>query len=223
MNIFPYRLRYTKTGRYRFLSHHDLIRLWEHALRRTGLPLRFTQGFHPRPILSFASALPLGVESLDEVLQFELSAWVAPRAVRDAVAAQLPPGMEVRSVEPGLREDRWSVAWVEYEARRVRLPEDFAQRSAALFARESIPIQRPRDWGIQHVDIRPFVMNIEAIEGGIRMRIRVTDSGTARPEEVLRALDIPVEDSVRFVKTRTELAVERPARPSGPPRRRRRR
>ena len=73
MNIFSYRIRFTKTGRMRFLSHHDLMRLFERALRRTGLPLRMTEGYNPHPIISFPTALGLGIESLDEVLEFDVT------------------------------------------------------------------------------------------------------------------------------------------------------
>ena len=80
-DIFPYRIRFEKAERMRFLSHHDLMRLFERAFRRTGLPLRMTEGYNPHPVISFPTALALGIESLDEVVEFELSRWTAPRQI----------------------------------------------------------------------------------------------------------------------------------------------
>src|SRR5204862_153823 len=99
MNIFSFRVRFSKTGKLRFLSHHDLMRLFERALRRTGMPLRMTEGYNPHPVLSFPTALGLGIESLDEVLEFELTSWTAPRQIEKLLGEQLPEGIRVASAE----------------------------------------------------------------------------------------------------------------------------
>ena len=57
------RLRFTKTGKVRFTSHRDVARMWERALRRSRLPLAYSQGFVPHPLVSFGLALPTGCES----------------------------------------------------------------------------------------------------------------------------------------------------------------
>src|SRR5215831_5173006 len=116
MNIFSYRVRFTRTGRMRFLSHHDLMRLFERALRRTGLPLRMTEGYNPHPVLAFPTALGLGIESMDEILEFELTCWTAPRQIEKQLSEQLPEGVAVVSAEAFDRRDRSYVDFVEYEA-----------------------------------------------------------------------------------------------------------
>jgi len=73
MTRFRFRLRFCKRDDLRWISHHDLVRTVERWLRRAGLPLRRSEGFHPKPKLSFSSALALGIAALEEVMEFELT------------------------------------------------------------------------------------------------------------------------------------------------------
>ncbi len=204
MNIFPYRVRFAKTGRMRFLSHHDLMRLFERALRRTGLALRFTEGYNPHPILSFPTALGLGLESLDEIMEFELSTWTAPRKIEALLAEQLPEGVKVNAVEAFNRKDRSAVVFVEYEA---SIPADPAlpDRIRDFLAKREHKIERKSDKGGKTVEIRQYVQALEADGPKVLLRILVTDRGTAKPEEVLRAVGIEPGPAVRIVKTYTEV------------------
>lgn len=207
MNIFSYRVRFTKTGRMRFLSHHDLMRLLERALRRTGLPLRFTEGYNPHPIVAFPTALALGIESLDEVFEFELTSWTAPRQIERLLAAQLPEGMQVLSVEAFDRRERSYVDFVEYEALCPGQGERAPAAIQAFLARTECLVERVSDKGSRTVDLRPYVMALDSEGDRVFLRIRITDQGTARPDEVLRALGLSVDETVRIKKTYTEVAV----------------
>lgn len=94
-----WRLRFRKLGIMRLLGHHDLARTWERAFRRARLPLRMSQGFHPKPRLSFPAALALGVAGLDEVLEAELDSALPPHEIWQRLAAELPPGLELTAIE----------------------------------------------------------------------------------------------------------------------------
>jgi radical SAM-linked protein len=91
------RIGFTKSGSLALISHLDLLRLLERALRRTGLPVSFTGGFHPLPRLQVALALPLGVEGTGEWLDLEFTEAVDPTAVRTRLQAELPPGLQLLS------------------------------------------------------------------------------------------------------------------------------
>jgi radical SAM-linked protein len=78
--------RFEKTGRPVFLGHLEMVEAFKRAFRRGGLPLALSSGFHPQPRLSFMTALPLGVPSLDEVALFSLTAPVDP----EEIASRLP-------------------------------------------------------------------------------------------------------------------------------------
>ncbi|QVL54613.1 MAG: TIGR03960 family B12-binding radical SAM protein [Cyanobium sp. M30B3] len=91
------RMGFAKTGSLALISHLDLLRLLERALRRTGMPVSFSGGFHPLPRLQVALALPLGVEGQGEWLDLEFTQPVEPAAVRARLQAELPPGLQLLS------------------------------------------------------------------------------------------------------------------------------
>ena len=92
------RFRFRKDGALRLLSHHDLMRCFERMLRRAALPVRQSQGFHPKPRLIFALSLPLGVIGCEEVAELELDEILPPEEVRERLVRQAPPGMEILSL-----------------------------------------------------------------------------------------------------------------------------
>ena len=75
------------------------MRAWERLLRRAGVPLGMTEGFHPKPRMNFPSALAVGIAGLDEVVEIELSAPWSAEQLREALAPHLPPGLSVEQVE----------------------------------------------------------------------------------------------------------------------------
>lgn len=207
MNIFSYRVRFTKTGRMRFLSHHDLMRLFERALRRTGLELRMTEGYNPHPVIAFPTALGLGIESLDEILEFELTRWTAPKQIEKLLGEQLPEGVGIASAEAFDRKQRCAVSYVEYEAAVPGQGEGLPARIQAFLALKECPVERVSDKGSKTVEIRQYVMALEAEGEVVYLRIRITDQGTAKPEEVLRSVGLKIDEQVRIKKTYTEMAV----------------
>jgi radical SAM-linked protein len=206
MNIFSYRVRFTKTGRMRFLSHHDLMRMFERALRRTALPLRMTEGYNPHPVVSFPTALGLGIESVDEVLEFELSSWTAPRQIEKLLGSQLPEGVSVVSAEAFDRRDRSQVEFVEYEADCPGQAEGLAERLRAFLALRECRVERVSDKGSKTVEIRQYVLAADSEGEKVFLRLRITDQGTAKPEEVLRAAGLRIDAGVRLRKTYMEIA-----------------
>ncbi len=93
-----YRIRFAKTGLLRWIGHHDLQRLWERMLRRNGLQLLISDGFHPRPRISFPSALALGVEGLDEVVEIELTQSITAAELRSRLTQDEQPGLTIGDV-----------------------------------------------------------------------------------------------------------------------------
>lgn len=205
MNIFPYRVRFTKVGRLRFLSHHELMRLFERALRRSALPVKMSEGFTPRPAVAFPVALATGIVSKDEVMEVELSGWVAPVKIQEALARQMPPEIGIVSVDAFARGRREQVDYIEYEAELPEPPADLPARVETFLAREEFVLERRRGEESKPVEIRRYVMDLDCEGPQVLMRIRNSDEGTARPDEVLRALGLEPDGRVRIVKTYTAL------------------
>jgi radical SAM-linked protein len=202
------RIRYRKQGDLRLLGHRDLARAWERVFRRAGVGLRMSEGFHPKPRMSFPSALAVGVSGAAEVLEAELTeAWpAADLAV--ALGAHVPEGLAVVSVE-----------WLEAGApssqvRRVvyempvppgRLP-DLAARVARWPGEGPRSIDRGE--GRKPIELGDYVEGVELDGGALRIRIRVTAQGTARPREVLAALGLDDVEQQGFYLTRTIVELE---------------
>ena len=92
-------LVFSKTGDMRFISHLDLIRLLYRASRRAGLPIAYTQGFSPRPKMSFERALRLGQASDEEFAAIYLQQPIEPALVQRGLNEQLPHGIQVRRAQ----------------------------------------------------------------------------------------------------------------------------
>src|SRR5256885_7991526 len=113
------RVRFNKLGKIRWTSHGDVARMWERAFRRVSLPLAYTEGFSPRPKVSFGLALSTGHESAAEYLDFELADGASVEAVTlpALLTPALPTGIDVLVAAvvddraPSLQEDVTSCTW----------------------------------------------------------------------------------------------------------------
>ena len=93
------RVWFGKTGEMRLLSHLDLVRLFDRAIRRAAIPISFTGGFHPGPKIAIANALSLGITSSGEIADFELKEDMELEEFQAKFTAQLPPGIPIYRVE----------------------------------------------------------------------------------------------------------------------------
>lgn len=194
------RLDYAKGEPLRFVSHLDMLRLWERACRRARLPIAHTQGFNPRPRIALACPLPTGVTSRVEKVDLFLTERMDPREVLRRVNAALPAGVEVRAAEevaltePALMSLQ---ATVEYQA-AVEWEGSAASLEARLrdwLARESVRRQREKKGRADEYDLRPLVEHLWVVgqsEGRyiIGMRVKSGPQGTGRPDEVLKSLGL---------------------------------
>jgi radical SAM family uncharacterized protein/radical SAM-linked protein len=103
------RIRFTKVGPMRLLSHLEMLNMFSRAVKRGGIPIRYSAGFHPHPKFSFATALSVGVESFAEYLDMEIAAGFGASRVRENLNRVLPKGMEIlESFQIPLRADSLS-------------------------------------------------------------------------------------------------------------------
>jgi radical SAM-linked protein len=179
--------RFSKEGEARFLSHHDLMRLFERALRRAALPVRMTQGFNPHPKLSILSALPLGMEASNEALETEFDPPVAPADVLARLGSQLPGGIRLHGAEllpPGAR---IRVESVVYEAELPAEGGPWPAQAERFLARRSVPVERVGPSGPRTLDVRPAVEAMSIEKGRLSLRVRVAEGGTPKAAEVFAA------------------------------------
>lgn len=185
-------IRFGKQPRLRFISHLDLQRFFQRALNRTGLPIAWTQGFNPHPILSFGSALALGWTSEYEILDVKLSAPMGRRRTEDAMRAALPvdlPVLEVRMVD-----DRHPAPMAMVRASDYEITLSGETAAATLDAaeeflrRESVMAVRKTKSGEREVDIRPMALLLERKGDVLSARLMLTEKDTLKPDLLVRAL-----------------------------------
>ena len=160
------RLRYTKRGRLRFTSHRDIARAFERALRRAQVPMAFSAGFSPHPKISWVGAAPTGVASEAEYVELGLAARVDVEALRLALDASLPGGIDVVEVVESAAgtslPDRIEAShWL------VRLPgvaPATAEAAVAAFlARDAVPVERLTKNGMRELDPRAAVVRLGVV------------------------------------------------------------
>jgi radical SAM-linked protein len=199
------RIRFRKAGDLRLISHHDLMRCFERMLRRAGLPFHSTQGFNPRPRLVFALSLPLGVVGCEEVVELELTEPLAAEEVHDRLARQAPAGLTLLSVRPTASKAAAQVCRVCY---RLAVPAErragLTERAAALLAAPECWIERTRPEP-RRFDARPYLNDIRILADALELDLRVTPTGTVRPDEVLALLGLDDLLSTGAVLERTRL------------------
>ena len=215
------RLTFSRGKELKYISHLDLMRLWQRALRRADIPLVYSQGFSPHPRLSLAAPLAVGVTSDGELMDIFLERRVSPHFFLKTVREQLPRGIDITEVVElgmGLTSLQSQVRSAEY---RVIAESDKGLKEVEaairfLLSSDRLPWQHARDKEVRKYDLRTLVEDIWIIETHpsdftIGMRLRCDSTGTGRPEQVLLALgfaDLP--KSIH----RTKLILEGQARPA---------
>ncbi len=192
------RVRFKRGGEVKFISHLDLIRLWQRAFQRARIPIAYSEGFSPHPRLSLAAPLPIRVTSDTELMDIHLTNWVSPHFLTSALSQQLPSGIEILqaySIAPNQPSLQSQVRFAEYQV-TVKMERGKAEIEAAitnLLSAKHLPWQHQRDTGPRHYDLRELISDLWPMDykppyGTIGMRLRCDSGGSGRPEQVSLAL-----------------------------------
>jgi len=193
------RITFAKGEEIKYISHLDLVRVWERTLRRARVPLAYSRGFNPRPQIAFAAPLPVGFTSRGEVMDVVLERRISPYKFAKGLMPHLPPGLELLSVEeayPKLPSLQSQVRSAEYQVTVAwdgSREEMEGKLQELLSAEELLRQRRGKDY-----DLRPLIEDlwVEGKEAGgwiLGMRLRAGDEGAGRPDEVLDALGLAEE------------------------------
>ena len=185
-------IRFGKQPRLRFISHLDLQRFFQRAVNRTGLPIAWSQGFNPHPVMSFGSALALGWTSEYEIIDIKLSAPMGRKRTEDAIRAALPedlPVLEVRMVD-----DRHAapMALVKMADYRVDLEGESAsavlEQIPAFMARETVTAMKKTKSGEKEINARPMVIELTPDDTGFNARLMLTERESIKPDLLVALL-----------------------------------
>ena len=192
------RIRFKRGKEIKFISHLDIMRLWERALRRAQIPLAYSEGFSPRPRISLAAPLSVGVTGEAELMDVFVTRNISPHWFTNAISRQLPPGIEILEVHPialGIPSLQSQVRYAEYKV-EVETKKELKEMESALsslLAKKNLPWHHQRDTGQRNYDLRTLIDDLWLVDWchsscTLGMRLRCDNSGSGRPEQVTTAL-----------------------------------
>jgi radical SAM-linked protein len=182
-------VRYTKTGLTRFISHLDVVRLFDRAARRAKISLAYSQGFHPRPKLSFGPPLSLGVGSIAEYLDLEVEMG-READFQFKLNPALPAGIQILMQKtifakvPSLASAIGQLTY-ETELEDLVLPPEWLD---SFLAQSTILVERQLKEGNKSVDIRPFIKKLEISDHKLVTTLIAIEGRMAKVTEVLESL-----------------------------------
>jgi radical SAM-linked protein len=207
------RLRFSKLGKVRWTSHRDVARMWERAFRRASVPVALSEGFSPRPKVSFGLALSTGHESLGEYLDVELAPGTTLDLAElpDRLTPALPVGLDVQAAVAldgrvtSLQQEVTSCSW------RIDVPDlDLAQAesavAAALAAAWLVPTRTRKGTDVVD-DVRPAILHLAVagpsavVPGSTLDADLATQPRSLRPAELVSAV-LPSLDALQVLEAR---------------------
>lgn len=179
-----YYFRYEKTENARYVSHLDFVRMFGRALRRAHLPMAYSEGFNPHPLLGFALPLSVGYTSECEILEIVLTEEMNPREIMDRLNSVLPGGVKILSGHAG-KSNMKKLATALYQVYPEKTPAGVAE----FLSMKEILIEKKTKSGIKECDIRPDIKDIKVTLGKIEMVLSAGSRANLKPEVVIAAMN----------------------------------
>lgn len=207
MNRIRLRIRFRKEGDLRLISHRDLVRVFERLFRRAELKLAMSQGFHPKPRMTLPSALGLGIEAKNELLEVELAQPADPDQIAARLRQLAPHGLSITSVhllsegEKKARLERLIYEFPVPDERREQVKTALEQ----LLSQESYLIER--DGRDKPIDVRECLAEIKLEDQRVIMVLPTGQKTSVRPREILAILGLDDLEGDGFYLTRTAVEI----------------
>lgn len=184
-------MRFQKNEKVKYISHLDMQRLFQRALRRAKLPCAYSQGFNPHLLISFACALPVGVCSDAEYVEVQLEKFVHPLECMKRLNEVLPMGVRIiNAVEP--EEAYPNVGSVIILAEYTFTPEineDYSKNLKNILAKENIEIEKKTKKGMAFVNVRPMIHRLSFVDGVIKATLSCSNSENLRADKLQEILE----------------------------------
>lgn len=204
------RCRFSRTGATSFIGHLDLKTVFERAVRRAGLPMLYTQGFNPRPMLVFALPLGVGIDTTADYVDISMAVPQDADEFRTKVNEELPEGLKIENCIT-IDEPKRSLMSVVTTACYTLEAPGISQKIINIFKMETIETEKKSKGKIKTADIRPLMIKPLEAQGPDKMEIMVYAGSVRnlRPDVFLGALvkyeGLDPEDSANCLITRTGL------------------
>lgn len=203
------RIHFTKNGDLRFLGHRDLIRTLERLFRKAGINLAMSEGFHPRPRMSFPAALGVGTAGLNEVMDLELASSGDANELIARLRQCSLPGLEFDDLEMLDESDaklKAESVWFEFPV-PAELQDEVSHNIEQFMANDAYWVIRKSRR--QKVNIRPHVLQLLIDHFQLRMQLVVTHEATVRPQEIIEILGLAESTKQGKYLTRTAIQLQK--------------
>ena len=188
------RIKFRKYGVMKFIGHLDVMRYFQKAIRRAGIPIAFSGGYSPHMIMSFANPLGVGLTSDGEYFDIELTESVSSKTAIEKLNAQMVDGMEVLSfvqIEDNKKSNGMSiVAGADYlsTVKAGQLPDDWKEQIDRFYAQSEIMVEKQTKKSVREVNIRPMIHLLHSeSDDSIYMRVSAGSVENLKPELVIEA------------------------------------
>jgi len=204
---------FEKSPRLRHIGHLDLMRAMQRALRRSGLPLKYSQGFNPHILLTFAAPLSVGMPGRREVMEVPIEGEMTGEEFLRRLSPALPPDLPCREARPV--DDRHPapmalLAAAMYEAQLEEIPEGLSEAIGRFLSQTEIPAIRKTKTGMKPCDIRPMIYSLTNQDKKLTMALALCEKATCKPDLLLQSLfEFAHAPRPRALVTRTQLLGEK--------------
>lgn len=185
------RLRYSKTGVFRFASHRDFSRVFERALRRAGVPMAYSSGFNPRPRISYTNAAATGAASQAEYLEVALAQQVGVANLVAGLNEVLPCGFHIEDAAEAsgrkLAERLQASLWLALLPTE-KMSEKLAEAVSDFLSAPQVFVERKTKKGVRSFDVRGAVLALDADESLMHLKLRHVVP-LVRPDDVIAGLN----------------------------------
>lgn len=182
------RLKFSKYGTMKYIGHLDMLRYFQKAFRRANVPMKYSEGFNPHPVMSFAAPLGVGITSEGEYLDIETDGDIDLKALVFDVNAQMVEGCDVLAARELLQDEKKAMAAVTAADYIVFLKKDASllcdmdvkNTVEAFISQDSINVVKKTKKGEREIDLKPFVYDFYA--------------GTFEHADFLSSLSVDIKD-----------------------------
>lgn len=188
-HLFCYRI----DGDLRYISHHDTVRMFQRAIARADLPVKFSEGFNPHSRIQFPLPRPVGIASDAEYVLIDYAEQIDPQRAMEALAAKMPADITLLSAREVVLGEKFLPNFVRYQLQLGDENRDeLASRIAHCNTADSLPATRVdnKHKTKKTIDVRPYLTNVSLKDNAVEFTLRVTTTGTARPAEIAELLGI---------------------------------
>ena len=195
------RIRFSKTGKVKYISHLDLCRTFRTAFVRAGIPIWYSQGFNPHPKMVFATTVAVGHESFCELLDIKITSPMDEEELRDRLDKQLTKDISIIKVYEPHRE----FAELKYVGYEMTLESEVDADKLSGLLGGPLPVEKKTKSGNKIVDVSGKIKEVKAEGNRLTCVLAAAQSDTLGPDVFLRAIAPALPDALPVSVVRTNL------------------